>query len=162
MIITDINYSPIEINDIEVTNSTQEFWVLNLVMRDFTISPLVTFEEITCKSAYILEINETIIQIPDYWNILIYSEETSQLDIVDIETFTTKNFKPVVFNFKKNRIDEVYYKVIDNIKNIKIQTVTIPKTCMLCHPIDIDKWICLSPNDNYNKYIKDGLLGDLY
>lgn len=161
MLLLDINHKIINLNNGELDFPVDYFWVLNLFQRDLMVQKLNVFEEIT-GDAYLLEINKEKILVPSYWNILIFSEETYQLDIIDMTSFGSNNFNPLVYDYSKYRMNTLQYKVLDLIKNIKIQSVSLNKNCMLCYPIGDNKSIFLSPNDNYIKYIKDCTVGDLY
>ena len=50
MLILDDNNEPIIIENVHTPTITEYMWTLDLTMMDFTISPILTFEEITSNS----------------------------------------------------------------------------------------------------------------
>lgn len=160
MFISDETTFPIYIDNIEVPTKTDMFWTLNLEAKDFMLSPLMMFEELT-TAILVMEILGFRIRVPSYWNLLIYSEETSQLDIQEINEIARGYFTAMVFDHRRNKVVPGPISVIDYQSCAKIQTVSIHKNSMMCHPLGHDYWICLAPSDNYNKYLKNAVIGDL-
>lgn len=160
MLISDDNYFPIMIDNIEVPHKTDVFWGLNLEHKDFMLSKLNMFVELTTP-VLVMEIFGYTVEAPANWNLLIYSEETSQLDLLEISEISRGQFTAVVFNHIKNSIVPGHVSVIDYKEYGKIQTVILDKNVMLCHPLGPDLWVCLTPSDNYNKYLKDTVIGDI-
>lgn len=160
MVISDDNYFPILIDNVEVPTRTDMFWTFNLEQRDFMLAPLHMFEEITTPML-VMNILGYSLEVPSHWNALVYSEETSQLDILEISEISRGYFTAVVFDHKKNRIIPGPIAVIDYRDDYKIQTVSLHKNTMMCHALGPDYWICLAPSDNYNKYLKNAVIGDL-
>jgi len=160
MVISDENYFPILIDNVEIPTKTDMFWTLNLEHRDFMLSPLLMFEELTTK-ILIMKILDYVLEVPADWNLLIFSEETSQLDILEISEVSRGYFTSLVFNHKKNRIVPGHVSFLNYYPEYKVQTVSIHKNSMICHALGPDHWICLAPSDNYNKYLRDAVIGDL-
>jgi hypothetical protein len=101
------------------------------------------------------------IEVPTNWNLLCYSEETSQLDILEISEISRGIFTIMVFDHKKNRIVPGQPTFLDYKDNQKFQTVSLNKNVMICHALGPDYWLCIAPSDNYNKYLKNAVIGDL-
>ena len=160
MVISDDSYFPILVDNIEVPMKTDMFWTLSLEHRDFMLTPLYMFEELTTP-VMVMNILGYAVEVPTNWHILIFSEETSQLDIVEISKVSRGYFTAMVFNHKTNRVIPGPVSVIGYEPAYKIQTVSLHKNSMLCHALGEDHWICLSPSDNYNKYLKNSVIGDL-
>lgn len=160
MVISDENYFPILIDNVEVPTKTDMFWTFNLEAKDFMLSPLYMFEELTTP-ILIMNILGYSLEVPSDWNLLIYSEETSQLDILEISEISRGHFTSVVFEHKTNNIIPGPISIIDYKPVYKIQTVSLNKNSMMCHPLGDEYWICLAPTDNYNKYLKNTVIGDL-
>jgi hypothetical protein len=160
MLISDETYFPILIDNIEVPTKTDMYWSLNLEAKDFMLSPLTMFEELT-TSILVMQILGYVVMVPSYWNLLIYSEETSQLDIQEIYEISRGYFTAMVFDHKRNKVVPGPISIIDYQDNCKVQTVSIHKNSMMCHPLGHEHWICLAPSDNYNKYLKNAVIGDL-
>lgn len=163
MVISDENSFPILIESIDTPTLTEYFWVLQLSMdgiMDFTLQPLKMFEEQTTRTLEFL-INGYLVEAPTNWNILVYSEETAQLDVAEISDLTRAKFTAVVYSHKTGKITAGPITVVDYHAEARIRNPTLNKHTMLCHHVGPDAWVCLAPTDNYNKYLKDKLVGDL-
>jgi len=137
------------------------FWVLDLDQRDFTLAPLQVIEAITGSSVELLIDGFSFI-VPAAWNILITDPETSQLDISDVGSVLGKSFHSFVFGFNLPMVQLHKIEAIDYVPNHTSYSPSFNKHHMLCHPIDQDRWINLSPADSYNKYFRNTMLsGDL-
>lgn len=163
MVISDENSFPILIESIDTPTLTEYFWVLQLSMdgiMDFTLQPLTMFEEHTTRTLE-FTINGYLIEAPTNWNILVFSEDTAQLDVAEISDLTRSKFTAVVYNHKTGKIEAGPITVVDYHIESHIRNPSLNKHTMLCHHVGPDDWICLAPTDNYNKYLKDALVGDL-
>jgi hypothetical protein len=160
MIISDDNSYPIIVDSVETPLSTEWFWVLDLVERDFMLTQLVMNEELHTPT-FELSINGFVIEVPTNWNLLLYSEETSQLDIAEVSELTRGNFTALGFDHKRNRPVPCDVRVINYNPVAKVHTPSLHKTHMLCHALGPDVWLCVSPSDNYNKYLKNAMVGDI-
>ena len=160
MVISDENSYPVMIDSVETPLSTEYFWVLDLVNRDFKLTPLVMNEEHHTPS-FELSIFGYVIEVPTNWNILLVSEETSQLDIAEISELTRGNFTALSYQHHTNKIVPGEIRVINYNPCAKLHTPSLHKTHMLCHALGPKAWICISPTDNYNKYLKNAIIGDI-
>lgn len=160
MIISDENSFPVIVDSVETPLVTEFFWVLDLVERDFKLTPLMMNEELSTPS-FELQINDYVIEVPTNWNILLYSEETSQLDIAEVAELTRGNFTALCYQHRKDRVVPGNVRVINYNAYSRLHTPSLHKTHMLCHALGPDMWIALSPSDNYNKYLKNAILGDI-
>ena len=160
MIISDENSYPVMVDSVETPLSTEYFWVLALDDKDFKLTPLVMNEELLTPS-FELDILGYVIEVPTNWNILLYSEETSQLDIAEVSELTRGNFTAFAYNHKKDRAIPATVRVINYKPYAKVHTPSLHKTHMLCHALGPDLWVSLSPSDNYNKYLKNAIIGDI-
>lgn len=163
MIISDEHSYPILLDSIDTPTLTEYFWVLQLNFNgdmDFTLQKLEIFEEQTTPTLEFL-IDGYLIEAPTNWNLLVYSEETAQLDVAEISDLTRSKFTAVVYLHKTGKIVPGPVSVIDYHHEAHIRNPVLNKHTMLCHHVGPDGWICLAPTDNYNKYLKDTLVGDL-
>jgi len=160
MVISDENSYPILIDNISVPIKTEYFWTLDLEQRDFVLSKLEVLEE-HVTPILVIEIFGYAVEIPAHWNILVYSKETSQLDIAELSEITRGNFTAFVFDHQKNINVPGYIRVVDYKARGAIQTPSLNKFQMLCHHLGPKYWICISPIDNYNKYLKGAAIGDI-
>ena len=160
MVISDENSFPILIDNISTPLKMDYFWVLDLERRDFALSKIEVLEEHQTP-ILVLKIFDYSVEIPANWNILVYSKETSQLDIVEVSEISRGNFTAFVFDHKKDVNLPGYIRVIHYEPKGSIQTPALNKYQMLCHHLGPKYWICISPIDNYNKYLKDATIGDI-
>ena len=148
MIICDEHSRPVLIDNIDIPITTTHFWSLNLEIKDFTLVPLVMFEELTTP-ILILSINRYIVEIPCDWNVLIYSDDTSQLDVIEASELTKGDFTAFLFDHTKNKLINNKIVVIDYKPNAIIHTPSLNKNIMLCHAVGSENWMCISPTDTY-------------
>lgn len=160
MIISDENSYPIIVDSVETPLSTEFFWVLDLVERDFKLAPLIMNEELHTPT-FEISILGYVIEIPTNWNILLFSEETSQLDIAEVSELTRGNFTALGYQHRKDRVIPGAVKVLNYNPLSKVHTPSLHKTHMLCHSLGPEVWFCISPSDNYNKYLKNAMIGDI-
>lgn len=160
MIISDENSFPVIVDSVETPIVTEFFWVLDLVEKDFKLTPLMMNEELITPS-FELHINDYVIEIPTNWNILLYSEETSQLDIAEVSELTRGNFTALCYQHRKDRVVPGEVRVVNYNPLAKLHTPSLQKAHMLCHSLGPELWVAISPSDNYNKYLKNAILGDI-
>jgi hypothetical protein len=160
MIIFDENTDPIMLDNIDIPFPVEYFWALDLEMMDFTLRELKLSEELTTKTITVT-INGYLLEAPADWNILSYSRETSELDVVTFSDLTKHDFSIFVYNHKTNKLVDSTVRALDYDPCNKIQTPSLVRNTMLCHPLGYDMWACIAPTDSYNKYLKNKVIGDL-
>ncbi len=163
MVISDENSFPIFIDNIETPTNIKHFWVLQLDLEgesDFTLQELVMFAEQTTPTLEFL-IDGFLVEAPTNWNILVFSEETGQIDVAEISDLTRSTFTALVYKHATGKVVPGHVQVIDYHWEAHIKSPALNKHTMLCHHVGPDGWVCLAPTDNYNKYLKDSLIGDL-
>ena len=74
MLIFDENNDAIMLDCIQGPVLSQYMYVLDLQMMDFTLSPLLVFEEVICPTIT-LRVRGFTFDLPANWNILITDEE---------------------------------------------------------------------------------------
>lgn len=163
MVISDENSFPILIDSIDTPTLTNYFWVLQLSLHgeiDFTLQELVMFEEQATPTLEFL-IDGYIVEAPTNWNILVYSEETAQVDVAEISDLTRSRFTALVYMHETGKIVPGPVQVVDYHQEAHIRSPALNKHTMLCHHVGPDGWVCIAPTDNYNKYLRNTLVGDL-
>lgn len=160
MVIFDENTQPIIIDSIYSPIPSNYFWTLDLEQKDFGLTKLITIEEHTAPML-VIEIYGYTIELPADWNILICSSETSQLDISEINELTRGAFTGFVLNHKTNTVYHAPIRVIHYEPKSIMHTPSLAKNQMLCHALGPQAWICVSPIDNYSKYLKGSITNDL-
>ncbi len=160
MLIFDENNDAIMLDCIQGPVLSQYMYVLDLNMMDFTLSPLLVFEEVICPTITV-RIHGFAFELPANWNILISDTETYQLDVVEISELAGKEFKAVVYGMDMINVDLAPIQVIDYQPSQQNVGPSLNKYQMLCHPINPTSWVNVAPSDAYNKYLKDKVVGDI-
>lgn len=163
MLIFDDNNKTIILDNIYTPTSTGYMWVLDLQIMDYTLTPLMVLEEIVCPSIEV-EIRGFRFFLPANWNILVFSEETSELDVVEVSDLAGREFTAFVYDVSNPNV--VRYKpgtiTVTNYKPSHVNVgPSLSKHQMLCHPISPTEWVNVTPSDTYTKYLKDAVIGDL-
>jgi hypothetical protein len=139
---------------------TDFFWVLDLNLLDFKLTPLGILEQIDAPTL-LVSIDGFEFPLPAPWNILVVDEESMVLDVIQLEEAAGRSFRAMVYgpNMPMAKTSEIsvkqYYPSYPNV------APALNKHQMLCHPIAPGSWICISSSDTYNKYLKDKVVGDL-
>lgn len=160
MLIFDEKVQPVILENIYNPIITESFWVLDLNLLDFKLTPLQIIEQ-TDAPSLVVSIEGFDFVLPASWNILIVDDDSMVLDVVELSEAAGHAFKAMVYgpNLPMARISEIsikqYYPLYPNIGP------SLNKHQMLCHPISPGSWICVSGGDTYNKYLKDKVVGDL-
>lgn len=162
LICDDNNYTYI-VDDIYTPLPIEYFWVLDLKMLDFTLTPLLVLEEMVCPSVMV-KVNGATCMLPASWHMLVFSEETLELDVVEIGDLAGREFTAFVYDNRNPQI--VRYKpsvvqVIDYSPSYQNVSPALNKHQMLCHPVGPAEWVCISSSDCYNKFLKDMVVGDI-
>jgi hypothetical protein len=160
MLIFDDHSEAIILESIYAPTLTDHFWVLDLSMLDYTLTPLLVLEEIVCPSVT-LRINGFDFTLPTNWNILIYAEDTQQVDVVEVGNLAGREFTALVGGPNINSHIPGRITIIDYTPEHQHIAPSLNKHQMLCHPIGPSEWINVSPSDTYNKYLKDLYVGDI-
>lgn len=163
MLIFDDHNKTIILDNVYTPTPTNYMWVLDLQIMDYTLAPLLVLEEIICPSIKV-RIRGFDFFLPANWNMLIFSEETSELDVVEISELAGREFTALVYDISDPLI--VRYKpglvsVLDYSPEYVNVGPSLNKHQMLCHPISPTEWINVSPSDTYNKYLKTAVIGDI-
>lgn len=163
MLIFDEDMSAIMLDSIHTPTPTEYMWVLDLSIMDYTLAPLMNLEEIigsTCE----LMVYGFKFYMPANWNILIFDEDTLQLDVVEIYEIAGLEFTSFVIDAEKPMVTK-YLPGTVVMTDYKIEHTNVApslaKHQMLCHPIGPKQWINVAPSDTYNKYFRDLVIGDI-
>lgn len=160
MIVFDEHYRAIIIDSVSTPLTIDYFWVLDLDIMDFTLSPLIMLEE-TISPHHTLDILGFTFKVPTTWNILVYSEETMEVDTAPIKKISGKDFTGFISGFNTSSVVPGLIRVVDfQVEDISFGP-SLNKNQMLCHPVAPDLWVLLSPSDMYNKYLKDCTVGNI-
>lgn len=163
MLIFDDNEQTIILDNIYTPTPVDYMWVLDLSIMDYTLTPLLVLEEIVCPSIKV-QIRGFEFWLPSNWNILVFSDETLQLDVVEISELAGREFTAFVYDISNPRIVNYHTGLCTVIDYMPERVHTGPqlnKHQMLCHPIGPQEWVNITPSDTYNKYLKELVVGDI-
>jgi hypothetical protein len=160
MLIFDGDSNPLILEDIYTPTIADHFWVLDLTLLDFTLAPLVSWEEVVCPTL-VLSVNGFNFCLPANWNVLVYDKETSQLDVVELSEACGREFTALGYGPKHSRQVPITITVINYYVEHKNVGPLLNKQQMLCHPVGPNEWINVAPSDAYNKYLKELTVGDI-
>lgn len=160
MLFFDENTKGIILEDIDTPVLADYMWVLDLNLRDFKLAPLLVFEEIICPTIEVQVLGFKF-PLPASWHILIFDQETLQLDTVSISKLTDGGFTALVYGPSMANIQPAKILTVDYFGNFRNVGPSLNKFQMLCHPVSPISWVCVSPSDTYNKYLKGCVIGDL-
>lgn len=160
MFLIDNNNETIILDSIHTPTKTDHFWVLDLNILDYTLTPLLILEEIVSPSIEVQISNFRFI-LPTTWNILVTDEETSQLDVVSVAELPGREFKALVYGPLMSRAKIEPVRVTNYFPNYKNVGPHLNKHQMLCHPISSSSWINVAPSDIFNKHLKNCNVGDI-
>lgn len=161
MLILDENDQAIVLHDIKAPVPIDYFWCFDLNMFDFTLTPLSVLTEIIGPGLNLL-INGFSFWLPSSWHVLVYDEENCMLDICKSSELPWKGFTAVTYGQSETMVTPSHIRVIDYKPKISIVGPALNNYQMLCHPISPTKWVIVTPNDVYNKYLKMRTTGDLF
>lgn len=160
MVIFDENTETLLIDNLNSPIVNTHFWVLDLEEKDFKLTKLEVLEEHETPML-VLSIGGYAIEVPADWNLLLISPETNQIDVAEISEVTRGHFHAFVYNHKKDKVIAAPVKIIHYSPKHVLHTPSISKNQMLSIAVGENCWICISPIDNYNKYLKGAIANDL-
>lgn len=160
MLIFDDNANAVIIESVSIPLTTDYFWVLDLSIMDFTVTSLLMLEEIVAPTIT-LEVQGFSFPLPTTWSMLVYSEETTQIDVVEVKKLPGNDFTAMVYGPNESRVQPGRVKAINYDTECANYGPSLNKHQMLCHPIGPDLWVNVAPSDVYNKYLKDKIVGDI-
>lgn len=160
MFIFDNDSQPLILDSIYAPCVTDHFWVLDLIMRDYTLVPLQVLEEIVCPTV-VARIQGFDFIAPANWNILVYDRDTTQLDTVTLAEAAGREFTALVYGPHCSAPQAGEITIVDYAPEYKNINPSMNKHQMLCHPISGSTWVSISPSDVYTKYLKNLSVGDL-
>lgn len=139
---------------------TKYCWITDLEEKDFDLMEIRLLEEMVGPTVTLM-VNGFQFKAPASWYMLVYSEETSDVDIVKLYDLMRGDFTALVSGPKTGaKIEPIPVSVVDYNETGSIVTPRLSKNQMLCHPINTNQWVSISPYDQYNKALKNCIAGD--
>lgn len=152
MIICDENNTPIKLNGVEDEIESEYFWTLDLQEQDWFLSKICLLEE-SYKRVLSVSFGGKVLDIPADWNILVYSKETSEVDMVEVSDLTRTTFNILFYNPEEHSVTDLPVKVVNYKQWEKVCYPSINRNTMLCCDVG-GVWIMIAPTDTYNKFLK--------
>lgn len=156
MFITNEENKTFEIKSIDEPINADYFWILDLQEQDWMLSKLVMLEEFHAPTLT-LSIKGNLVELPAEWNVLVYSTETSDVDMVQVSDLTKSEFTIFLYDYNRSKVVEQACKVVSYSPSEVVRTPSFNKSNMLCHPVGDTYWIMVAPTDTYNKYLKESV-----
>lgn len=160
MVVFGQRNKPIIIDSLYTPIVEDHIWVLDLEINDFTLTPLAMLQEIVCSSIS-LQVNGVDMILPANWFMLVYDEETTMLDVVQISELSGRPFRAFTYGFKDIMATSSHVRTIDYHPQFINVVPSLNKKQMLCHPINNMQWICIGSTDAFSKNLKDMTVGDI-
>lgn len=160
MIFHDSEGALVDINHLKCDIPNKYIWNLDLKLLDFTLKKIKVIEEIVCNTVT-LQINDRLIDVPAYWNILVCDPETTQLDAASVSTLSNSDFRALVYGPNMTHPELLPITVVDWTMDKVNRYPTHNRNFMMCHDIGDGKWISLSFSDSYNRFLKNKTSNDL-
>jgi len=159
MLIFDDEGNPTIIESVFDPVVTPIFWTLNLAEEDFMFTNIGFLEEHNERGIG-LSFGGQYVALPNSWFVLIGEEEDGGLDLIKVEDIRGRDFSAFVFDFDRSLAKTVLMETINPRIYEKFCYPIMPKNLMLVHPIEKHTGIVISPNDQYNKWIKGKTMMD--
>ena len=149
-ILLDSIYNPVK---------SEYFWCLDTVEQDFMLAPLLVLEEITAPT-FTISLGGFNFDVPASWNILIYDNETMQIDSIELGNASGKDFRAFIYGAQENHHQGQIIRISNLTPMAKTVAPLLNKHQMLCHPISPKHWVCVTPHD-VQKHLKNLYVGNL-
>ena len=159
MLIFNENNEIVALNTIYTPLVTKYCWITELEDKDFCLMEIKLLEEMVGPCVTI-SISGFVFDVPASWYMLVYSEETSDVDIVKMHDLMRGDFTALVCGPTTSKILPATVSVIDYHESGSVITPRLSKNQMLCHAIGPNQWVSISPYDQYNKTLKNCIAGD--
>jgi len=161
MFILNENNEVEELNDIDEESKSKFYWSFDMEMRDYTLSPILITEDICCKSVRVVVGNMATFILPSHWVMLVFDEETHQIDLVEIREMMGKDFTAYVSGPEIHRPLPGHVRIVDILPEHSNVAPSLDRTRLMCHPISTSAWISVGGSDVYGRYLKELLTGDV-
>lgn len=159
MLILNEDYDTIILDSIYAPVLSDYFWCLDTTDQDFMLAPLQVLEEITAPT-FTLDLGGFEFNVPASWNILVYDNETMQIDSVEIANAGGKDFRAFIYGPYEKQQQGLIIKTSHYVPVAKTVAPLLNKHQMLCHPITPEHWVCITPHD-VQKHLKNLYVGNL-
>lgn len=135
------------------------FWNYDLKQQDYFCSALSVVIELQ-SSALTIAVGKTTLKLPVDWYVVVCDKMSGSMDIIKVHELTNTSFMLFVVGPKHHTVTESGYRVVDFDQSTTFFHPVLGKHQILCTELTPGKWILVSPNDSYQKYLKNMALAD--
>ncbi len=160
MIIFDENNLPTILDSILGPTVSEHFWILDLSIMDFTLTPLLMLEEVISPGIQIRILGFEFV-LPASWSILVYDQDTTQLDVVQLCDVGGRSFTAFVYGPNKTFPLPATITATNYFPEFAHVGPSLNKHQMIAAAVSEDQFVLVSPSDSFNKYLKNATIGDL-
>lgn len=160
MILIDRNDTPHPISSLSDAKAMNGFWMYDLQRRDFFCNDLTAVVELQA-SAITIETESNQIHLPVDWFTIVCDKMSGAIDTIKVHEMTNTNFKLFVVGPKLHTVTEIGYRMVNFTQCRTFFYPVFTKQQLLCVAVTPTKWIFVTPNDTYQKYIKHANPADL-
>jgi hypothetical protein len=137
----------------------ERFWNYDLRQQDYFCSQLTVVIELQ-SSALTIAVGKVTLKLPVDWFVIVCDKMTGSIDTIKVHELTNTSFKLFVIGPTYHTVTETGYRVIDFDQSTTFFHPVLGKHQLLCTEVNPGKWILVSPNDSYQKYLKNMALAD--
>jgi len=135
------------------------FWNYDLRQQDYFCTALSVVIELQ-SSALTIAVGKTTLTLPVDWFVIVCDKMTGSIDTIKVHELTNTSFKLFVVGPKHHTVTETGYRVIEFDQSRTFFHPVLGKHQLLCTEVAPGKWVLVSPNDSYQKYLKNMALAD--
>ena len=160
MILLDPYNTPHHISSLTDVKNMNGYMYYDLIETDFFPGRTTAVVELQ-SSSLTIEVEKNLIHLPVNWFVVVCDKATSQLDTIPVHELTNTNFKMLGTGPKVHVVTEIGYRVVNFDHDRTFYYPIFTKFQLLCVAVTPSKWILISPNDTYQKYLKHLCIADL-
>ena len=140
----------------DLPTKSDYYWVFDFELIDYTLVPLLMIQEVTGTVMLVNTLNKTI-TLPLNWSVLVFDEDSLQLDMVGISNLEVSSFTALVSG---PSVEKDYFSARISLQQVTAETIVTPlpdKHQLLCHPVTDDLFICVGSTPNvptFQKYLE--------
>jgi hypothetical protein len=154
--IDDVSHPITTTDDIKQLNG---FWSYDLKQKDYYNNPLTVAIELQ-SSALTISVSTHTLKLPVDWYVIVCDKMNGAIDVIKVHELTNTSFRLFVVGPTHHTVMEMGYRVIEFDQSATFFHPAIGKHQLLCTEIAPGNWILVSPNDCYQKYLKNMALAD--
>jgi hypothetical protein len=125
---------PYSLDDVSGAISAKHCWFYDVERNDFMLKPIRLLEETTGPTVRV-RINNTDINVPASWNLLVVDDETKIVDTVQITQCNSSNYLAFMMHPSESSYSLSPITLLDLYMKESCTHVMIPRMNMMLHPV---------------------------